>query len=70
MGASTSERVQKHREGLRAAGMRPVQIWVPDTRRIDFAQECERQSRLIVNDPNESEILFWLDAVADRQGWE
>jgi hypothetical protein len=70
MSASTSERVQKHREGLRAAGMRPVQIWVPDTRRIDFAQECERQSRLIVNDPSESEIQFWLDAVADRQGWE
>jgi hypothetical protein len=70
MGASNSERVQKHREGLRAAGMRPVQIWVPDTRHIDFAQECERQSSLIADDPSESEILLRLDAVADRQGWE
>ena len=25
-------RVQKHRDALRAAGLRPVQIWVPDTR--------------------------------------
>ena len=31
--AGVVERVQKHRAGLRKAGMRPVQIWVPDTRR-------------------------------------
>ena len=24
------ERVQKYRDGLRQAGLRPVQIWVPD----------------------------------------
>lgn len=29
------------------AGLRPVQIWVPDTRRPDFAEECRRQSRLV-----------------------
>ena len=27
-------------------GLRPVQIWVPDTRRPDFKEECRRQSRL------------------------
>ena len=40
----TAERVQKHRQALRAAGLRPVQIWVPDTRRAGFAAECRRQS--------------------------
>lgn len=39
-------RVQKHREALRKAGLRPVQIWVPDARRPNFAAECRRQSRL------------------------
>jgi hypothetical protein len=39
-------RVQKHREALRRAGLRPVQIWVPDTRQAGFAAECRRQSRL------------------------
>lgn len=29
------------------AGLRPVQLWVPDTRRPAFAQECERQCRLV-----------------------
>ena len=45
--ASLSERVRKHRETLRAAGLRPVQIWAPDTRAPGFAEECRRQSRLV-----------------------
>ena len=45
--ANVNRRVQKHRDALRKAGLRPVQIWVPDTRRPDFAAECRRQSRLI-----------------------
>lgn len=38
-------RVRKRRDALRAAGLRPVQIWVPDTRRPGFAEECRRQAR-------------------------
>ncbi|MGL4487809.1 MAG: antitoxin MazE-like protein, partial [Yersinia sp. (in: enterobacteria)] len=30
--ASIAQRVQKHRDELRKAGLRPVQIWVPDSR--------------------------------------
>jgi hypothetical protein len=43
---TSSHRVQRRRDKLRAAGMRPVQIWVPDTRAPDFAGECARQCRL------------------------
>ena len=68
--ASISERVQKHRVGLRAAGLRPVQIWVPDTRRAGFADECLRQSRLLRDDPEEAETLAWLEEAADTGGWE
>jgi len=70
MASSVSQRVQKHRDGLRAAGLRPVQIWVPDTRRDDFAQECLRQSRLLANDPLENDTAEWLQTVADTEGWE
>lgn len=69
MSINVSERVQKHREGLRAAGLRPVQIWVPDTRRPGFAEECRRQSRLLREDSLERETLEWLDAVADADEW-
>jgi hypothetical protein len=41
------QRVQKRRDALRAAGLRPVQIWVPDTRRPGFAEECRRQARIV-----------------------
>lgn len=52
-----------------AAGLRPVQIWVPDTRRPDFADECRRQSLALRDDAHEAGTLAWLDAAADRDGW-
>jgi hypothetical protein len=67
---SISERVRKHRAELRAAGLRPLQIWVPDTRRPGFADECRRQSRQLRDDPAEQDTLRWLAAAADRTGWE
>ena len=63
------ERVNKYRARLRKEGMRPLQIWVPDTRRPGFAEECKRQSELLKNDPHEKEILKILDEAADREGW-
>lgn len=69
MRSSTSARVQKHRAALRESGLRPVQIWVPDTRRTGFAEECRRQSRLLQGDSQERETADWLDVVADREGW-
>ncbi|NTW84243.1 MAG: antitoxin MazE family protein, partial [Chlorobiaceae bacterium] len=51
--AGVAQRVQKHRANLRKAGLRPVQIWVPDTRREGFALECKRQSELLKNDAQE-----------------
>jgi hypothetical protein len=68
--SSISERVRKHRAELRAAGMRPLQIWVPDTRRPGFADECRRQSSRLRDDPAEQDTLRWLSAAADRAGWE
>ncbi|MCD6704839.1 MAG: antitoxin MazE family protein [Thiobacillus sp.] len=70
MRTNTSERVQKHRAALREAGLRPLQIWVPDTRRAGFAEECRRQSLLLQGDAHERDTADWLDAAADREGWQ
>lgn len=70
MAMPSAERVRKHRVSLREAGMRPVQIWVPDTRRENFAIECKRQSLLLKNDPLELDSQNWLQSVADHQGWQ
>jgi len=70
MSSPTTQRGQKHRDALRAAGMRPVQIWVPDTRRERLALECKHQSLLIKHDPLEVDLQNWLQAVADTAGWQ
>ncbi len=64
-------RVQKHRDALRRAGLRPVQIWVPDTRQPDFAEECRRQSRQVAQaDRADSDLRHLMDeALADMDGW-
>jgi len=71
MALSVNQRVQKRRESMRMAGLRPVQIWVPDTRRPDFALECRRQSQLIAKAENEDSALHQLmdEALADVDGW-
>lgn len=65
-----AERVQKYRANLRESGLRPLQIWVPDTRREGFAEECRQQSRLLRDDVQEQESLAWLAAAADTDGWQ
>ena len=63
--AKSSESVKRRRDKLRAMGLRPVQIWVPDTRAPGFAEECERQSRLVAAaDKNDPDARFW-DAFAE-----
>jgi hypothetical protein len=66
-----NDRVQKHRDALRMAGLRPVQIWVPDTRRHDFAEECKRQCRLAAQaDIADTSLQQLMDeALADVEGW-
>ena len=49
--------------------LRPVHIWVPDTRRPGFAEECQRQSLLLQGDAPEREMTDWLQAAADTDGW-
>lgn len=63
MPASVKQRVQKRREALRAAGLRPVQIWVPDTRAPGFAEEYRRQAALVgAADLANKEEMAFLDA--------
>lgn len=69
---NTAQRVQRHRDGLRASGLRLVQIWVPDTRREGFDNECKRQSqRAAKADQAAAEMFEFMDAVlSDTDGWK
>lgn len=64
MATTASQRVKKHRDALRAAGLRPVQIWLPDTRAPGFADECRRQGRLTAEaDARDPGLGEFMDAV-------
>jgi len=64
------EKMQRYRERLRAAGLRPVQIWVPDTTAPGFADEARRQSILVSRSLEEQEALDFIEAGADLEEWQ
>jgi len=63
--ATTRLKVREHRQKLRAQGMRPIQIWVPDVRSPEFAVEARRQSLLVAQSPEEAEIQALIDSVLE-----
>lgn len=70
MALDARQKMQRYRSKMRAAGLRPVQIWVPDTRQAGFAEECRRQSLSLRSDPHEREIVDRLAAIADTEDWK
>ena len=66
MGMSVAQRAQRYRAHLRASGMRPIQIWVPDTRVMDFQEECKRQSLLVAKaDRQDSALIDFMDELLE-----
>ena len=62
---TVKERVNSHRDRLRRAGFKTVQIWIPDIKAPGFAAECKRQSLIIKNDPVETRDLELLAELGD-----
>jgi hypothetical protein len=58
-------KVRAHRERLRAQGLRPIQIWVPDVRSPSFRSEAHRQSAAIAASAHAREDQAFIDAVTD-----
>ena len=62
---AASQKMRQYRCRMRQKGLRPVQIWVPDTRSPAIARELARQSRLASRSPDEQEVMAFLDEVRD-----
>lgn len=63
---SSSERVAAYRKRMRAAGLVPKTIWVPNLRDPKILAEYQRQAKLIGDsDRAGEEIQPWLDALAE-----
>ena len=61
---ATREKVSAHRTRLRAQGLRPIQLWVPDTRSPAFAQAARRQSRAIARSRQEADDLTFVNSIS------
>lgn len=71
MPVPVNQRVQRRRETLRAAEIRPVQIWLLDTRRPGFVDECRRQSKTVaLADAAGRDLTSFMDAVFADMGSE
>jgi hypothetical protein len=61
---SSRIKVGEHRARLRAQGLRPIQIWVPDVRTPSFRAAAQRQSLAIANSGQEKEDQDFIDAIS------
>ena len=50
--STSRDKLRAHRTRLRKAGLRPVQIWVPDVRSKSFARAARRQSLAVAKSPH------------------
>ncbi|MFA7666292.1 MAG: antitoxin MazE family protein [Burkholderiaceae bacterium] len=67
----TPDKVTRHRERMKAAGYRPVQYWVLDTRSPDLVAALDRQCRSLREDKAEAEAIGFGEAAASLiEGWE
>jgi hypothetical protein len=63
--SSSAVRVRAHRERLRAQGLRPVQLWVPDVRSPAFAQQAHDQSLAVASSDADADDQAFIDALGD-----
>jgi hypothetical protein len=62
---STRDKVRNYRERMRARGLRPIQIWVPDTRTASFRDEAHRQSLAVARSQHAREDQGFVDAISE-----
>jgi hypothetical protein len=62
---SSRAKVEAHRAQLRAQGLRPVQVWVPDTRSSAFTAEAHCQSQAVASSSHAADDQAIVDAIAE-----
>ena len=61
---SSRQKVRAHRARLRAQGLRPIQVWVPDTRSPAVAAAARRQAKRVAASAHASADQAFVDAIS------
>jgi AmiR/NasT family two-component response regulator len=64
-----AKRVRKHREKMKAAGLKPVTIWVPDVNAPGYREALERDIAIINADADSMLVMEQMLSVADFSDW-
>jgi AmiR/NasT family two-component response regulator len=64
-----AKRVRKHREKMKAAGLKPVTIWVPDVNAPGYREQLERDIAIINADADSMLVMEQMLSVADFSDW-
>jgi len=59
------DRMNPQREQLRAQGLRPIQIRVPDVRALGFKEEAKRQAEIIAEADRLDDAMDFIEATLD-----
>ncbi|MGH6872828.1 MAG: antitoxin MazE family protein [Rhizomicrobium sp.] len=62
---SSAPKVRRYRERLRAQGLRPIQLWVPDVSNPKTREQMRREARLIAQSPGERDDRAFVDSLWD-----
>jgi hypothetical protein len=62
----STRKVREHRARLRAQGLRPIQIWVPDAASPAFKKAAREQALLAARSPDTQEAQAFLDSLSDE----
>jgi len=70
MGMNSAQKMRNYRNRMKAAGLRPIQLWVPDIRSQKIVAEIRRQSIRVSSATEEPRIMDFVESVMDHEEWE
>jgi Protein of unknown function (DUF3018) len=68
--ADGAKRVQKHRDKMKAAGFKPVTIWVQDVNAPGFKEQIARAVEVINADADSQRVMEEMLALSDFSDWK
>lgn len=57
--------MRNYRTRMRARGLRPLQVWVPDMRSVEFVEQAHDQSEAVSASPTEELDQSFVDSISE-----
>lgn len=67
--SASAERVRRHRDKMKAMGLKPVTLWVPDVDTLEFKEQIARAVEVINADEESLRVLEGMQELGDFSDW-